>query len=150
MVEGPGLHYETGMSIQRFTRKHLVIGSPEETVTAIAERMYNNHVGAVVIVDQGRLVGMVTDRDLTLRVLAKGRPGTTPVREVMSGDLVTAHVDDSLDEIAFRMRKFGVRRLPILARDGSLSGLVALDDLVVLLAGELATTAQAVVANRGP
>jgi CBS domain-containing protein len=112
--------------------------------------MLRHHVGAVVVVEGGRPVGILTDRDLALRLLAAGREAQTPVREVMSGDPVTARVDEQLDAVAVRMRHHGVRRLPIVDDDGALVGLVSLDDLYVLFAGELSATAQAVIENRGP
>jgi CBS domain-containing protein len=138
------------MSIERFTRKEVVTAEADETVSQVAEKMRREHVGAVVLTDVGRPIGIVTDRDLALRVLADGRPPETPVREVMSQDLVLAHCDDTVDQIVVRMRQAGVRRLPIVNRDGSLVGMVSLDDLYVLLSGELSTTAYAVLDNRGP
>jgi CBS domain-containing protein len=138
------------MSLERFTRKDVVVVLPEEPAAHAAEAMLEHHVGAVVVVEQGRPIGMVTDRDLALRLIAAGRDGSTSVREVMSGDLVTARVEDQVDDVAQRMRRHGVRRLPIVDANGALVGLVALDDLYVLLAGELSATARAVIENRGP
>jgi CBS domain-containing protein len=138
------------MSIERFTRKEVVTAQPDETAAEVAEKMRSHHVGAVVIVDLGRPIGIITDRDVALRVVGEGRTTETPIREVMSSDLVLAHHDDTLDHIVIRMRQTGVRRLPIVDGDGALIGLVSLDDLFVLLSGELSTTAYAVLDNRGP
>jgi CBS domain-containing protein len=112
--------------------------------------MARYHVGAVVIVDLQRPIGIVTDRDLALRIVAAHRPGEVPIRDVMSTDLVVAHTDQQLDTIVFKMREHGVRRLPLVDGSGALAGLVSLDDLEVLLAGELSSVAHAVLDNRGP
>jgi CBS domain-containing protein len=112
--------------------------------------MLRSHVGAVVVVQAGRPVGIVTDRDLALRVVAAGRSGDTPVRDVMSENLVTVRFDAQLDDVALRMREQGVRRVPIVDAAGALVGLVSLDDLYVLLSGELSAGAHAVLDNRGP
>lgn len=138
------------MSLERFTRRDLVIVNPDAPVREVAQLMRNRHVGAVVVVEEGHAVGIVTDRDLVVRLLAEGRSDTEPVRAVMTGDLVTARVDDSLDHAIFTMRDSGVRRLPIVGHDGAVVGLVALDDLLVLLSGEVSSIVEAVVENRGP
>lgn len=138
------------MSLDRFTRKEVAVVGADEPVVRAAEQMLRRHVGAVVVVDGGRPIGIITDRDLALRVIAACRDAATPVREVMSADLVTARADEQLDDVAVRMRRHGVRRLPIIDKVGGLVGLVSLDDVYVLLAGELAASAQAVIENRGP
>ncbi len=138
------------MSLQRFTRKEMVVVSPEETARDAAELMHTHHVGAIVVVENERPVGIVTDRDLALRIVAAGRDATTPIRQVMSRDLVVVRQDELVDQALLSMRRSGVRRLPIIDRDGRLVGLVALDDLLVLLSGELSSTAEAVMDNRGP
>jgi CBS domain-containing protein len=138
------------MSMERFTRKEVVTAEPDESARDVAQRMAESHVGAVVVIDLGRPIGMVTDRDLALRVLGEGRSPEVPVREVMSRELVTARVGDGVDGVVARMRSTGVRRLPIVGMDGSLVGLVSLDDLFVLLSGELSASAGAVLDNRGP
>jgi CBS domain-containing protein len=138
------------MSMERFTRKEVVTAEPDEPASAVAQRMSESHVGAVIITDLGRPIGIVTDRDLALRVLGEGRSSEVPVHEVMSRELVTARVGDGVDGVVSRMRATGVRRLPIVGMDGSLVGLVSLDDLFVLLSGELSASAGAVLDNRGP
>ena len=138
------------MSLQRFTRKDVVTITPEGSCRQAAELMRARHVGAVVVVAGEQPVGILTDRDLALRVVAAGADPETPVSDVMSRDLVVARETDLMDQAVMAMRKKGVRRLPIVGRGGGLVGLVALDDLLVLLAGELSSTAEAVMDNRGP
>ena len=113
--------------------------------------MREHHVGAIVVVEEDRPVGMVTDRDLVLRVVAEAKdPGATLVRDVMSGSLKVVRDDDKIDDAVSSIRDAGVRRLPIVDARGAVVGMVTLDDLFVLVAGELSVAARAVQANRGP
>jgi CBS domain-containing protein len=94
---------------------------------------------------------MLTDRDVVCRVVAEARePAGTSVDAAMSRDLVTVRREGNIDQAAFSMRKHGVRRVPILDADDRLAGLVAFDDLVVLLSAELGETVAALRQNRGP
>jgi len=140
------------MSLDRFCRKEIATARPDDRVRNAAEQMRDKHVGALVVVDGGgRPIGMLTDRDIACRVVAAARdPASTSVESAMSGDLATIRRDRTIDEAVFSMRKNGVRRLPILDAEGKLSGLVAFDDLVVLIAGELGETVAALRNNRGP
>lgn len=140
------------MSIERFCRKQVATALATETVQAAAERITQQHVGALVIVDEsGRPVGILTDRDIVCRVMNERRdPGTTSIQEVMSANPVVARDSERIDQVAFTMHQKGVRRVPIVNASGKAVGLVSLDDLLVLLASELGQTAAAVRMNRGP
>jgi CBS domain-containing protein len=139
------------MSLERFCRKHLVKAEPTDSALHIARLMRDHHVGAVVIVDSGDVpIGMVTDRDLALRVIADVRDGTAPAEAFMSRDPVTIRCDARLDDVIALIHQERVRRLPIVDQSGALVGLVALDDLSVLLAGELHASVEAVQHDRGP
>jgi CBS domain-containing protein len=139
------------MSLERFCRKQVVTMSPKQTVRDAASKMRDQHVGAVVVVEEDRPLGIVTDRDIVLRAIADGRdPGTTPVGDVMSRGVKVVRADEKLDDAISSIRAGGVRRLPIVDADGRVVGMVTLDDLVVLVAGELGMAAGAVRANRGP
>ena len=137
------------MSLERFTRRELVTIGPDRPAEEAARLMRGKHVGAVVVVEEGQPIGIVTDRDLTVRLLADYAPNT-PVRAVMTRDLVVARIDDAIDFAFYTMRQHGVRRLPIVNDEGALVGLVAVDDLLVLLGGEVSSIVEAVVDNRGP
>jgi CBS domain-containing protein len=113
--------------------------------------MRSHHVGAIVVVEKDRAVGIVTDRDIALRAVAEGRePKTTPIGEVMSRNLTVLRRDEKVDDAVSSIRTAGVRRLPIVDDDGKPIGMVTMDDLVVLMAGELSAAAGAVRDNRGP
>src|SRR3954470_13665717 len=85
------------MSIERFCRKEVATIQPRDTVARAARTMMEKHVGALVVVDDNRrLLGMITDRDITCRVVAAMRdPGTTSVESAMSRDLVTVREDET-------------------------------------------------------
>lgn len=140
------------MSLERFCRKQVTTVTPEDPVALAAERMRSSHTGAVVATDErGAPVGILTDRDLVCRVLAERRdPQDTRVGEVMSTSLVLGARDDRIEQALFAMRSRGVRRLPIVERDGKLAGILTLDDLLVLLSAELGQTAAVARTNEGP
>jgi CBS domain-containing protein len=106
--------------------------------------MRDQHVGAIVVLDGRKPIGIVTDRDLAIRVLASNLAGDTLVKDVMTGDPVCAHEGPGLADAAQLMREHGVRRLPVVDAAGDLIGAVTLDDLLSLLGEELSSLAAAV------
>ena len=139
------------MSLERFCRKPMVTILPKQAIHDAALMMRDHHVGAVLVVEDERPVGIVTDRDIVLRAVVEGRdPETTPVRDIMSRNLTAVRHDEKIDDAVSAIRAAGVRRVPILDATGKAVGMVALDDLVVLMAGELSAAAGAVRSNRGP
>lgn len=126
-------------------------GEPEESARAVAARMRDRSVGAILVLDADRqCVGIVTDRDLVLRVLAAGRdPDRTPLAQVMSRRPHVVHEDAPLEEVLALMRDACLRRVPVVDRDGRLQGIVTLDDVQQLLADQLAVAGQ-VLASQSP
>ncbi len=101
---------------------------PDDTVKRAASIMQAIDVGPLPVCDGDRLVGIITDRDITVRAVAAGRdPSSTPVREVMTPDIVHVRADQDVDEAIELMRRHEVRRLPVVD-DGHLVGMVALAD----------------------
>lgn len=107
------------------------------TVLEAARYMMEHNVGAVAVLREGQLVGILSERDIMNRVVAVGRtPGTTAVAEVMTPNPRAVSIDESLDECLFLMREFGFRHLPIV--DGrELKGLISLRDVLMYHAAEL-------------
>jgi len=139
------------MSLERFCRKRVVTAQTSEPVAAVARCMRDEHVGAVVIVSTGGTpIGIVTDRDLVVRALAEGGDPAAAIETVMTHDPVTLEWNDRVDDVAACMRENGIRRIPIVDERGALVGLVSLDDINVLLVGELSASVVAVQDNRGP
>jgi CBS domain-containing protein len=100
-------------------------------VSDAARAMRESDIGDVLVTENGRLVGIMTDRDIVVRVLAKGLdPLTTPVGVVCSRELTTLSPDDTIEMATARMRERAVRRLPVV-EDGRLVGILALGDLAV-------------------
>jgi CBS domain-containing protein len=131
------------MSLEALCRHDVASVDPDRRASEVARIMRDRHVGAVVVVDGTRPVGIVTDRDLAVRVLASG-VADPAVKDVMTPEPVVAHRGSGLADAAQIMREHGVRRLPVVGDDGALVGLVALDDLLALLGEELASLAGAV------
>jgi len=118
--------------------KHVLVASQDRCVDQVCSEMRARAVGCAIVVDaQGSAVGLVTDRDLVLRVVAAGlEPETTPVSAVMSGPLIAVEPTAPIEEVVETMRAHGVRRIPVL-REGRPVGIVTFDDLVVRLGQEL-------------
>lgn len=99
-----------------------------DSIGSAATIMANCKAGALAVVDDGRVVGIVTDRDLALRGLASGLPGGSPVAAVMTAEPIICHPDDELADALSRMRLHGIRRLPVCTTQGALVGILSLDD----------------------
>jgi CBS domain-containing protein len=104
---------------------------PQASVTDVARIMRDEDIGAVLVTDEDRLRGLVSDRDLVVRVFAEGEdPGQTTVARACSEDLVTVGPDDELDVAVRVMREHAVRRVPVV-EEGRPVGIVSLGDLAV-------------------
>jgi len=135
------------MSLERFKRA-LVSIQENDTVERAARLMADRGVGCVLVVRQDRPLGLVTDRDLVVRVLARGvDPGGARIGEYVTYDPITLQLNEGIETAAHYMRVHGVRRLPIVDDEGKVVGIVTADDLLVLLGEELAGVCGA-IANR--
>jgi len=115
----------------------------DESVLDAARRMRDRQVGTVLVVDDMRPVGILTDRDLTVRVLATGLdPQLTRVSEVMTPSPTTIRQEDSIETAVSYMRAGRFRRLPVVGADGRVLGILALDDVLEQVSGELAEVGQ--------
>jgi CBS domain-containing protein len=102
-----------------------------DSVVEAAKLMRGEETGIAPIVEDGRLIGVVTANDIVLRVVAEGRdPQTTRVEDVASRDVVTIDPDQDLDEALALMAHHDVRRLPVIEEDGTLVGIVAHADVL--------------------
>ena len=134
--------------------QHVVTVSPEESIRAAAELMRQHHVGDVVVVERsaGDLapLGILTDRDIVVEVVAKnvGLDEVT-VRDTMTDQLITASEDDDLLATLVKMREKGVRRLPVVDGKGQLVGILTADDVIGLVARELAEVWALIVRQQG-
>ena len=118
------------MKLRDIMTKQVVRIHPEETVTVAARMLEHNNIGAMPVCgNDGRLCGMITDRDIVIRCLASGRkPDTTRVREVMTTKVYVARPDMDVSLAACLMGREQIRRLPVM-ENGKLCGMVSLGDL---------------------
>lgn len=138
------------MTIHAVAREVVVTVGPRTNVGDVADVMAREQVGSVVVLDGDRPVGIVTDRDLALDVLGIGAdPSTVTAGDVMREDLFTIEASTGVFEAINAMCQAEVRRVPVVEGD-QLVGIVTLDDLLVLLAGELADLASIVEAESPP
>ena len=103
--------------------------SPDRTIQEAASVMAAMDTGVLPVGENDRLIGMITDRDISVRAVAKGMNCDTPVRQVMSEKVRYCFEDDDIDEVAENMSELQVRRLPVVNRDKRLVGIIALGDM---------------------
>jgi CBS domain-containing protein len=105
--------------------------APQETVQRAAQLMDELNVGAIPVLDGDRLVGMITDRDITVRSVAAGQaPGSTRVNDVMSTDVRTCRPDQTVDEVLDQMADVQIRRVPVVDEQSQqVIGIVSLGDM---------------------
>lgn len=101
------------------------------TLREVAVMMRDGDMGAVPIVDDGKLIGIVTDRDIVVRVVANGGDANTSVSEAMTTDLFTVKPDDFVFESIRLMGDKQVRRVPVIDENGTLAGIIAMADVAL-------------------
>ena len=124
-----------GMRISEVMTQGVVTADAGDTLQHVGELMRDRNVGSVVITDGGRPLGVITDRDLALAVVADRVPPETAARDHASRPIVTGEVEMHLEEAVALMIQHRIRRLPVIDGDG-LVGIVTIDDLAVR-AGDL-------------
>ncbi len=103
-----------------------------ESVMNAAQLMRKSDIGDVIVVEDEQLFGILTDRDIVVRVLAEGRdPETTPVGEICSRELTTVRPTDSIGDVVRVMREKAIRRLPVVEESGEVIGIVSIGDVAV-------------------
>jgi len=128
--------------------KPVVTASAQMTVDQAARVMRSKNVGSLVVVNAGRPVGMLTDRDIVVQVVARGMdPEEVRVGDVMVKKPVTIRQDLGIFDAARIFAKTGVRRLPVVTASGVLVGVITMDDVVMLLGNEMGHMAGALSAG---
>jgi CBS domain-containing protein len=128
--------------------KPVVTASAQMTVDQAARAMRSKNVGALVVVNAGRPVGMLTDRDIVVEVVARGMdPEEVRVGDVMVKKPVTIRQDLGIFDAARTFAKTGVRRLPVVTGSGALVGVITMDDVLMLLGNEMGHMAGALSAG---
>lgn len=134
------------MRVIEVIRRSGVGVEPSRTVQEAAEIMGDSGVGALAVIDGTRLVGIVTDRDLVRRALARGLPSNARVDDVMSAPAVSVPWDADISEVFALLDTHGVRRVAV-TQQGQFVGMVTVDDLLIHVAGDLARLARPVRAE---
>ena len=118
------------MKIAECMTADVEIVSPDQPIREAAQFMLRSDAGAMPVGEGDRLVGMVTDRDIAVRAVAAGRGPDTPVRDVMTDEVIYCFDDEEVEAVALKMSDRQVRRMPVLSReDESLVGIVSLGDI---------------------
>jgi CBS domain-containing protein len=130
------------MQVREVMNKNVTLASPKDTIETAAKLMAAQDCGSLPVGENDRLVGIITDRDIVVRGLAKGSSASqTTVGEVMSPGIKYVYEDEPAAAAADSMSKLQVRRLPVLNRSKRLVGIVSLGDLAVKNEGPAATSA---------
>lgn len=118
------------MQLKEIMTADVEVIRPDSSIADAAKKMRSLDVGSLPVCDGERLVGMITDRDITIRATADGRdPNNTLVRDCMSPEIVYCFEDQSAEEAERLMQEKQIRRLPVLTREKQLAGIIALGDL---------------------
>lgn len=129
------------MLVREIMTRRVEVVRPDDTVQEAADKMKALDIGPLPVCEQDRLIGMITDRDITVRSTAEGYdPWTTKVREVMTPEINSCFDDDDVAVAARLMKDNEVRRLVVLDRNKQLVGIVSLADLAVHLRDEQVTS----------
>jgi CBS domain-containing protein len=118
------------MKVSEIMSSDVQVIAADQPIQQAARLMIDSDTGFLPVGDGERLIGMVTDRDITVRAIAEGRGPDTPVRDVMSDRPLFAWDDQDIEDVAIQMSDAQVRRMPVLSRDGErLVGVVSLGDI---------------------
>lgn len=146
-IEGAGEPYTTAADVMT-TDVHLV--KPDDTVQKAARIMVEEDTGALPVGEHDKVVGMVTDRDIAVRVVAAGAdPADMKVRDVMSSDVTTVREDEDVDRVVEIMAAEQVRRVPVVNDDEKLVGIISLGDVATEGAPDIGQRALAAVSQEG-
>jgi predicted transcriptional regulator len=128
--------------------KPVVTAAAGMTATEAARAMRVKNVGTVVVVNAGRPIGVVTDRDLVMDVLAQGKDAdAVRLGDIMRKKPAVIGADQGIFDAVKMFAKTGVRRLPVVTKDGKMLGIIALDDVLMLLGNEMGHVASALSAE---
>jgi CBS domain-containing protein len=131
------------MSLSQF-RRPLATADVRDSVEQAAGIMRDRGVGCLVVTEKDRPVGIVTDRDLVIRVLAQGLGASGPIGEYTTYAPLTVSIHDNVETAATCMRTHGIRRIPIVDDEGKAVGIVTADDLLMLLGRGLADVCEGI------
>jgi CBS domain-containing protein len=119
------------MLVQEVMTAQVATASPRTTIAEVAQMMGDVESGAIPVTDDGKVVGLITDRDIVLRVVAQNLAFDTPVANVMTDGVETCAEEDNVADAAAKMGSKQIRRLVVLGADGKLAGMLSLGDIAL-------------------
>lgn len=130
--------------LKEILNRNVITIAPKAAISEAAYLMMREEIGSLVVVDDHRLpIGIITDRDLVISVIAEGKnPDDVIIEDVMAKDLVYVEEDTDLMDILSTLSEYSIRRMPV-TKDGVLTGIISVDDLIVVIATELVDLATA-------
>jgi CBS domain-containing protein len=117
------------MKVFEAMTRDVTVANPLQTICDAAKLMAAADAGALPVGENDRLVGVITDRDIAIRAVARNLPPTTPIRDVMSKEVLYCFEDEDIAHVAENMGEQQIRRLPVLDRDKRLVGIISLGDI---------------------
>jgi CBS domain-containing protein len=123
------------MQVKDAMTTNVELASPNQTIRQAALLMGKNDCGVLPVADKDSLVGMITDRDIAIRAIAAGKGPKTPVREIMTPDVLYCFEDQDIEEVARNISDIKVRRLPVMNREKRLVGILSLGDVSLKTGG---------------
>jgi CBS domain-containing protein len=120
---------EASMKVNEAMTRRVRVANPKETVQHAAQIMASLDVGVLPVGENDRLVGMITDRDIAIRGVARGKGPNARVQDVMTKDVKYCFDDQDVEEVARNMADIQVRRLPVINHDKRLVGILSLSDI---------------------
>lgn len=124
------------MRCSEIMTKNVRTATRETSLREVAAIMRDGDMGAVPVVDEGKMIGIVTDRDIVVRAVSEGKNADSPVGETMTSELFTVGPDDYVFEAVRLMGDKQVRRIPVINKDGSLAGIIAMADVALEMEDE--------------
>ncbi|MEW6741031.1 MAG: CBS domain-containing protein [Nitrospirota bacterium] len=132
------------MSLKPLMTKELTSLPSTATVLDAAKYMTDMNVGSVIVVDNDKPSGILTDRDIVTKVLSQDKdPKTTKIRDIMTSPAVTISEDRDIIDVTRLMSERGIRRFPVVDANGKIIGVITLDDVLVFLGQEMQNIATA-------
>ncbi len=125
------------MRCREIMTRELRTAARETSLREAAAMMRDGDVGAVPVVEDGRLIGIVTDRDMVVRCIADGKGASTPVGEAMTTEIFSVRPDDFVFEAVRLMGDKQIRRIPVISEDGKLAGIISMADVALETEDEL-------------
>lgn len=120
------------MQVKNEMTTKIEVVKPETSAKEVSQKMRDLTIGALPVCENNRLVGIVTDRDITIRLTAEGKdPSSTKVKEIMSSKVEWCFEDEEVEKIAAKMENKKIRRLPVINHDKKLVGMLSLGDLAL-------------------